>query len=112
MTGAIWGEFGVGANDTYARRNPAETMAATNGNGTRRDLQRSYVDGLVGWVIKPAAIGTDDARALARLHLQRIDEACERSLKAGSKSDVLQAHLMETRARIEAAMDAEMTLGG
>jgi hypothetical protein len=108
MTGAIWGEFGIGAPGAPARQNPAEGMRATNGPGTRRDLQRAYVDYLAHWVVDTTLIGTDDARALARLHLSRIDDACATRLAArGETSDVLRAHLSETRARIKRALEAQ-----
>ena len=113
LTGAIWGEFGVGSATAGARQNPAAAMEATAGPGTRRDLQRGYVDLLINWVVNPAYIGTDDARALARLHLTRIDEACGRALTSGStRNDAVQAHLVETRARIKRAFDAKIMTSG
>jgi hypothetical protein len=112
LTGAIWGEFGVGASAAPARQNPRETMEATAGNSTRRDLQRAYVDNLVKWVLEPAPNGTDDARALARLQLVRIDSACGRALRSGAPNDVVEAHLLETQARIERALNAQKTAKG
>jgi hypothetical protein len=114
LTGAIWGEFGIGATDTWARQNPAEAMKATNGSGTRRELQRTYVDALARWITEPALPGTDDARAMARLQLSRIDGAAAARLnaKTGVLSDNLRAHLLETRARIKRAMDAQRQLRG
>jgi hypothetical protein len=113
LTGAVWGEFGVGSMNALARQSPAVAMRATTGPDTRRDLQRFYVDLLIDWVVNPAAPGTDDARALARLHLTRIDAACARGLTGpAAASDVVQAHLLETRARIRRAFEAQMESKG
>ncbi len=112
LTGAVWGEFGVGSANAAARQNPAATLQTTSGPDTRRDLQRFYVDLLIEWVVEPAPMGTDDARALARLHLTRIDDACARALTGGPRNDVLQAHLLETRARIKRAFEASMESKG
>ena len=108
LTGAIWGEFGVGSAAAEARRDPAAALRAVNGAGTRRELQRAYVDNLARWVVDPAPPGTDDARALARLHLGRIDGACAAKLAApAGMSDAVLAHLLETRARVKRALEAQ-----
>lgn len=108
LTGSIWGEFGIGSANAWARQNSAQAMRATEGAGTRRELQRVYVDQLARWVVDPAYLGTDDARALARLQLNRIDGACASSLVSKApKSDALRAHLIETRARIKRALEAQ-----
>jgi hypothetical protein len=119
LTGAIWGEFGIGATDAWARQNTAAAMKATAGASTRRDLQRAYVDVLARWITDPVAPGTDDARALARLQLTRIDSAAAAKLGAkGGKggatalSDNVRAHLLETRARIKRALDAQRQARG
>ena len=109
LTGSIWGEFGIGATDAWARQNAVAALKATNGPGTRRELQRTYVDALARWVTEPAAPGTDDARALARLQLVRIDGAAagQLSAKGATLNDNVRAHLLETRARIKRALDAQ-----
>ena len=117
LTGAIWGEFGVGASDAWARQNTAAAMKATAGAGTRRDLQRMYVDALARWIADPIAPGTDDARALARLQLVRIDGAAAAKLNAKGAgatalNDNVRAHLLETRARIKRALDAQRQARG
>jgi hypothetical protein len=74
----------------------------------RRELQRAYVDRLADMVANPAPAAPDDAVALARLHLTRISDACQRDLTAvGPKSDTVRAHLMELRARSRRALDAQ-----
>jgi len=117
LTGAIWGEFGIGASDAWARQNAALAMKATAGAGTRRDLQRVYVDALARWITDPIAPGTDDARALARLQLTRIDQAAAARLNAKGAgatalNDDVRAHLLETRARIKRALDAQRQARG
>jgi len=108
LTGAIWGEFGIGAAGAAARQNPAAALQAVAGPGTRRELQRAYVDQLARWVVDPVPPGTDDARALARLHLTRIDAACGARLAApAGLGDAVRAHLTETRARAKRALEAQ-----
>jgi hypothetical protein len=66
------------------------------------------VDQLARWVVDPVPPGTDDARALARLHLTRIDAACAARLASRVvASDELRAHLLETRARVKRALEAQ-----
>ncbi|MGH7730444.1 MAG: zinc-dependent metalloprotease, partial [Candidatus Eiseniibacteriota bacterium] len=98
LTRGIWGEVGGGS--------PA-AMKALEGPNTRRELQRAYVDRLGAMVVAPAAGTPDDARALARLQLQRIDGRASRTL-AGELplGDYTRAHLMESRARIKRALEA------
>jgi len=98
LTKAIWGEVGGGT---------AAAMKALDGPSTRRELQRAYVDRLAAMVVSPASGLPDDARALARLQLTRIDGRASRTL-AGKEpvGDYTRAHLMETRARIKRALEA------
>ena len=98
LTRAIWGEVGG--------TSPA-AMKALEGPSTRRDLQRAYVDRLAAMVVSPPPGLPDDARALARLQLTRIDGRASRTL-AGKEpvGDYTRAHLMETRARIKRALEA------
>ena len=87
----------------------AATGAAKSldGPGTRRDVQRVYVDRLAAMVVSPAPGLPDDARALARLQLSKIDSRASKALAAeGAMGDYTRAHLLETRARIKRAMDA------
>jgi hypothetical protein len=96
MTKALWGDLGTPAG-----------AKALEGPSTRRELQRQYVDRLAAYVIGPTYGAPDDARALARLQLTKIDTRCAAALagKAGM-GDYTRAHLMETRARIKRALDA------
>ncbi len=98
LTRMLWGEVS-GAS-------PA-AMKALEGPGTRRQLQRAYVDRLAALVVAPPAGTPDDARALARLQLTRIDGRSSRALAAETPlGDYARAHLMETRARIKRALEA------
>jgi hypothetical protein len=98
LTRTLWGEVG-GAS-------PA-ALKALDGPGTRRQVQRAYVDRLAALVVSPAPGTPDDARALARLQLVRIDTRAARTLAAqGPIGDYTRAHLMETRARIKRALEA------
>ena len=98
LTRAIWGEVG-GAS--------APALKALDGPGTRRELQRVYVDRLASLMVAPPAGTPDDARALARLQLTRIDGRASRTI-AGELplGDYTRAHLMESRARIKRALEA------
>ncbi len=107
MTRTLWGE--VGASPL--------AMKALDGPSTRREIQRVYVDRLANLVANPAPGTPDDARALARLQLTKIDARCASGLLAkASLGDYTRAHLMETRARIKRALDAhreaDPTAGG
>jgi hypothetical protein len=98
LTKALWGEVG-GASPAAIR--------PLDGPHTRRELQRSYVDRLSTMVVDPPSNLPDDARALARLTLTRIDARCARALAAeGPLGDNTRAHLLESRARIKRALDA------
>ncbi|MBI3538659.1 MAG: zinc-dependent metalloprotease, partial [Candidatus Eisenbacteria bacterium] len=98
LTRMVWGEPTTGA---------AATLKTLEGPGTRREVQRAYVDRLANLVVAPPPGAPDDARALARLQLSRIDGRCSRLLAAQTPiGDYARAHLMETRARIKRALDA------
>ena len=105
-TRMLWSEVAGGS---------AAAMKALDGPTTRRDIQRSYVDRLGQMVVSPPPGLPDDARALARLQLTRIDGRCARALAAEAPmGDYTRAHLLETRARIKRALEAgrEAEAGG
>ncbi len=100
LTKALWGEVGGGVASAAAFR-------ALNGPNTRREAQRAFVDKLANMVVSPSPIAPDDARALARLALTRIDARCARVLAGEAPmGDNVRAHLMETRARVKRALEA------
>jgi hypothetical protein len=98
LTRSLWGEVG----------GPATPAAkALEGTSTRRELQRAYVDRLGAFVTGAVPGAPDDARALARLQLTRIDARAGRALLAGALlGDNTRAHLMESRARIKRTLEA------
>jgi len=98
LTKSIWGEVGAS--------NPA-LIKPLDGPHTRRELQRAFVDRMANLVADPPPTAPDDARALARLTLTRVDSRCARALAAeGPMGDNTRAHLIETRARIKRALEA------
>jgi hypothetical protein len=99
LTKSLWGEVGGTS---------ATGMKALEGPSTRRDLQRAYVDKLAALVVSPAPGTPDDARALARLQLTRIDQRISTAM-AGKTTlgDYTRAHFLETRARIKRALEAQ-----
>ncbi len=98
MTRILWGE--VGGTSPVA-------LKALEGPSTRRDVQRAYVDRLASLVVSPPGGTPDDARALARLQLVRIDARAARTLAGEAPvGDYVRAHLLETRARIKRAVEA------
>jgi hypothetical protein len=102
LTRALWGE--VGGTDPVAFR-------ALEGPNTRRELQRAFVDRMAVMLTSPPQGAPDDARALARLALTRVDARCARVLAAGTPlGDNTRAHLLESRARIKAAFDAARSI--
>lgn len=105
LTRAIWGEVGGAA--------PAPAgMKALDGTSTRRDVQREYVDRLAAMVTGATSV-VDDAQALARLQLQRVDARCARVLAAAAPlGDNTRAHLLEARARIKRALEAGSDVAG
>ena len=112
LTKLLWGEVGAA---------PGPGFKALEGPSTRRDVQRAYVDKLAAMLVTPGPVVAtfpglpggatalpDDARALARLQLQRIDARCAAALAGKTVlGDYTRAHLLETRARIKRALDAQ-----
>ena len=103
MTGAIWGEVDGKKGAAFRR---------LEGPAPRRDLQRMYVDALAHIMIEGPGETPDDARAQARLELERIDDRARRALAIGGIGDYTRAHLLESRARIERALQAKRLAEG
>jgi hypothetical protein len=99
LTRILWGEVGTTRGAAFR---------SLEGPTTRRDLQRLYVDRLGAMVASPPPGAPDDARALARLQLTRIDTRASQALAAGGTiGDYTRAHLLKTRARVKRALEAE-----
>jgi hypothetical protein len=98
LTNSIMSEIGI---------NGPANFATLDGPMPRRELQRAYVDRLADMVAAQNN-APEDAAALARLHLTRIADACQKDLVSPApKSDTVRAHLMEIRARARRALDAQ-----
>lgn len=110
LTGAIWSEI-----DTEARR--PESI-----NSFRRNLQRVYTDALVqlmmgntSWITITSG-GADqidapeDVRSLIRLELSELSSQLAQSLESDGLDRMTRAHLAETQARVDRALDASLDL--
>ena len=86
---AIWSELDEGASV----------------NSFRRNLQRVHLRILTDLVLR-AESAPEDARTLARADLKKLNERIGRALDRGTLDAYTQAHLDETQARIEAALEA------
>jgi hypothetical protein len=98
LTDAIWGEVDGSMGPGMQR------LEAPN---TRRALQRAYVDRLATLMVEPDPRAPDDARALARLQLERIDSRARQALALSGLGDNTRAHLLESRARIKRSAEAQ-----
>jgi hypothetical protein len=97
MTTMLWGDVSA----------TASALKTLEGPSTRRQVQRAYVDRLANMVVEETPGLPDDARALARLQLTRIDSRASRALGGeAAVGDATRAHLLETRARVKRALEA------
>jgi hypothetical protein len=100
LTAAIWTELGDGRRGTRSV------------NSFRRNLQRSHLNELVGLMIGRSPAVPEDARSLARYQLKQLSERIGAALASGASLDVAtRAHLDESKARIDRALEAEMVVG-
>jgi hypothetical protein len=83
-----------------------------------RNLQRLYSDRLIQqitWPLKmmpaPYSMMPEEAIALSRLSLRRIKASAEAALRTQGLDDATNAHLMETIARIDRALEADRVVG-
>jgi hypothetical protein len=74
----------------------------------QRNLQRIYLDKLISMVVKPYAGTPHEAVALARLHLTRLQSRIDQASRQGGLGDESLAHLAESKARIDRALDATL----
>jgi hypothetical protein len=74
--------------------------------GMDRNLQRIYTQKLIIQVTTPFPGTPQEAIALSRLHLQRIRSATNTTLQKGNLGDDAQAHMIETIARIDRALES------
>jgi hypothetical protein len=76
-----------------------------------RNLQRTYADMLIQQVVTPSPVTPQESVALSRLNLSRIKAAAQSQLAVKGLDDDTNAHLMETVARIDRALNANRTAG-
>lgn len=92
LTGAIWSDLGARAI-----------------SGSRRDLQRAYLDAMTELLVDPADGTPADARSVARWELNQL----KGRLQAATSGDpYTRAHLAESVARIDKALDAGLEAEG
>lgn len=76
-----------------------------------RNLQRNYTDMLIQQVVTPFPVTPQESVALSRLSLTRIRAAANSQLAVKGLDDDTNAHLMETVARIDRALNASREAG-
>lgn len=102
LTRDIWTEVGDGSR-------------LRNANSFRRNLQRAYIEELTRIMLdmRPTS-GTypapEDARSLARLELVELSAAIGRAQQASGVDRTMQAHLAESKVRIDEALDVSVTV--
>ena len=84
----------------------AEVEEGVSVNSFRRNLQRFHLRKLTNLVIKPPPDVPEDACTLARVDLKHLKQGIERILQQGTVDTYTQAHLDESLARIDAALEA------
>lgn len=87
---AVWAELGEG----------------TDVNSFRRNLQRAHLDALISLVVAPGPVTPADASTLARADLREIRSAIDGAMASERLDATTRAHLDETAARIDAALEA------
>ena len=102
LTTEIWTEV----------QNPSSPRTA---NSFRRNLQRMYVDHLTRIMLDVRPTPTshpapEDARSLARLELTELSGRIGQALQSSSLDRTMQAHLMESKVRIDEMLDVTMTV--
>jgi hypothetical protein len=93
LTNAVW----------YGNMTPSGRTAVM-----QRNLQRIYLHRLIQMTVAPVGGTPHEAVALARLHLTRLDSRIDDALAQQGLSDEAQAHLVESKSRIDRALDAEL----
>ncbi len=103
LTEAIWSELG------------ADGSAARPINSFRRNLQRQHLRHLEGLLLDSGISGPvaapEDARSLARLELTRLSQRMARALAGAGLDTMTEAHLAESKARIDRVLEAALVEG-
>ncbi|HKY32357.1 MAG TPA: zinc-dependent metalloprotease [Candidatus Polarisedimenticolia bacterium] len=77
-------------------------------NSFRRALQRDHLKRLADMMVRPAPQAPEDAATMARANLSDLSKRIAASLGGTALDAATRAHLEETRARIEAALTAQV----
>ncbi|HKS07229.1 MAG TPA: zinc-dependent metalloprotease [Gemmatimonadaceae bacterium] len=93
LTRAVWSEVW-------------NATAVRNAEPVRRDLQRAYLDQMTTLIVRPPARTPADARAVARRQLKDLDRRLGVAQTAAALNTYSLAHLEESRARIQKALNA------
>lgn len=97
LTNAVWSEVWM--------------APGSNITSNRRDLQRAYLDEMIGIVTDAPSNMPADARAVARHQLRDLSERINRRLSPPFSFDAYtEAHLNEVQVRLEKALDAGLSL--
>ena len=80
----------------------------TNADAVRRDLQRAYLDQMTALVVRPAPRTPADARAVARQTLKDLNRRLGSASQSAALSTYMSAHIDESRARIQKALEASL----
>jgi len=87
-----------------------EVYASRNINSFRRNLQRVHLGILISLVLRPGD-APEDALSLARADLVSLRIALIEALRSNALDAITRAHLEETLARVNAALDAGVLRG-
>ncbi|UCG53192.1 MAG: zinc-dependent metalloprotease, partial [Candidatus Latescibacterota bacterium] len=74
----------------------------------QRNLQRIYLDRLIQMTVTPPRGTPHEAVALARLHLTRLQSRIDTESQRQGLNDEAVAHLIESKSRIDRALDAKL----
>ncbi|MGY5851382.1 zinc-dependent metalloprotease [Salegentibacter sp. F14] len=96
VTNAVWSEI--------------LTSPATNIESNRRDLQRAYLDEVITLVTDAPKNTPADARSIARAQLKQLLSKLSNRLSSSHFDDYSRAHLEESKARMEAGLEAGLDL--
>lgn len=88
----------------------SEVAAGKNISSTRRNLQRAHLGILVDLVTNRQLQVPEDAITLARLDLRTLKGAIGTAISGGTLDTISRAHLEESLAQINAALDARMNI--
>jgi hypothetical protein len=90
----------------------SELEGRRNIDTLRRQLQRVYLDTMIGMVTNPTASAPEDAKMLAWDQLRRLRRAIQSAQSDGKYDTYTQVHLEESLMRVNRALEARQMIGG